>query len=44
LPRLAAVGEPVAAELVFVDDEIVDAEIAPEDRWTRGGSDVLYIG
>ena len=44
LPRLAAVGEPVDAELVFVDDEIVDAEIVAEDRWTREGSDVLYIG
>jgi hypothetical protein len=41
---LAAAREPVVAELVFVDDEIVDAEIVAEDRWRGKPSDVLYIG
>jgi hypothetical protein len=34
----------VAAELVFVDDQIVDAEIVAEDRWQNQRSPVLYIG
>jgi hypothetical protein len=41
----SAAGAPVvAAELVFVDDRIVDAEIVAEDRWNRQRSPVLYIG
>ena len=44
MPQLAAAREPVVAELVFVDDEIVDAEIVAEDRWQGKSSDVLYIG
>jgi hypothetical protein len=37
-------GVPVVAELVFVNDQIVDAEIVAEDCWNRQRSPVLYIG
>lgn len=38
-------GVPVvAAELVFVDDQIVDAEIVADDGWENKRSAVLYIG
>jgi hypothetical protein len=34
----------VAAELVFLNDEIVDAEIVADDCWEQKRSPVLYIG
>jgi hypothetical protein len=41
----ASTGVPVvAAELVFLNDEIVDAEIVADDCWEPKRSPVLYIG
>ena len=41
----AIVGVPVvAAELVFLEDQIVEAEIVADDAWEPQRSSVLYIG
>ena len=36
--------EPLVPDLVFVDDEIIDAEIVADDRWEEEPAEVLYIG
>lgn len=42
-PQSVAEDEPIVPELVFVDDEIIDAEIVADQPWECERSDVLYI-
>lgn len=44
VPPLAGRREPPVPDLVFVDDEIIEAEIVAEDRTEGAPAEVLYIG
>ena len=42
--RAGASAAVITAELVFLDEPIVEAEVVGEDGWGRRGTPILYIG